>query len=493
MYLSSNKFKQHREMILLAIILVGAFALRMFFLSEPFERDEGWYGTIAQEILHGGIPYRDAIDQKPPGVFYLYALGMAIFGKTTEAIRVYTAVYASFTLLTVYWLAKKIAGVSAGLWAGAVCAIFSSAPLLQASSSNSEVFLVLPLMLSACMLVAGKERQSHLLLAASGFFAGVAMLIKTVALPYCLVLAGGALFHAKGRTNLKTAGKNLLIFSLPAVVLALLTMLYFYINGAFAEFIHWNITAPLKYSKGGTGVGGPPLQAVLKNLKYELIFPALLSIPAAALLLLRHKDLPSVLGALLLPASAVAVLMPGMNFPHYFIQLIPFMSVLAGISLAAVFTKRGMLFWCAAPLVLALLIYAVQYEYRFYLKFTPQEVSMAKYGATFVQSERVAQYLKERTNEGDYIFQWGFEPELYFLSGRRTPVPFISSTILANMEDPAAAIRQMIVSLENKRPKYIVVQPEWANWPGYDELTQFVNQYYLYETTVEYALVFRHR
>jgi 4-amino-4-deoxy-L-arabinose transferase-like glycosyltransferase len=487
-----QQIKQYWEPLLLVLILVVAFSLRMFFLHEPFERDEGWYGTIAQEILHGGIPYRDAIDQKPPGVFYLYAVGMAFFGHTTESIRIFTALYSSLTLLAVYWLARNLAGPVAGLCAGAVCAFVASAPLLQASSSNSEVFMVLPLMLSACAFVSGYRSKSLLLLAISGFCVGLAMLIKTVALPYLLLLVICALLFNRS-AGYKGAVKNLVVFIIPPILLALFTMLYFYANGALADFMYWNVTVPLKYSQGKSGVSGPQLPLVLNYLKGELIFPALLSLPAAIWLLLFKRNFPGVLVALLLPVSCLAVLLPGMNFPHYFIQLVPFMSVLAGISLALVIEGKRLIFWSAFPLIVIMFAFYLNSDYKFYLKMTPEELSFVKYGRSFVESEYIARYIRDHTNQDDYIFQWGFEPELYFLSQRRTPVPYISSTILANMENPALSAQTMVATLMAKNPKYIIIQPEWANWPGYVELWQLMVLNYELETVVGYAQIYRRR
>jgi hypothetical protein len=287
--------------------------------------------------------------------------------------------------------------------------------------------------------------------------------------------------------------KSLLVFLLPPLLLAVFTMFYFYAQGAFADFMHWNVTVPLHYSQGKSGVVGPPLLQVLGYLKGELIFPALLSLPAAIWLLFIKRDLPGVLVALLLPVSWLAVLMPGMNFPHYFIQLVPFMSVLAGISLALVIERKGLFFWSASSLIVMVFVYYLYSDYEFYLKLTPEQLSFVKYGETFVESEYVARYLKDHTDQNDYIFQWGFEPELYFLSQRRTPVPYISSTILANMENPERAAQDMIATLTVKRPKYIVIQPEWANWPGFFELSSFMMDNYQQEAVVGYARIYRRR
>ena len=51
------------------------------FLTEPFEKDEGFYAAVAQLILRGDLPYRDAFDNKPPVVFGWYAISFALFGE----------------------------------------------------------------------------------------------------------------------------------------------------------------------------------------------------------------------------------------------------------------------------------------------------------------------------------------------------------------------------------------------------------------------------
>ncbi|HEY6838593.1 MAG TPA: glycosyltransferase family 39 protein, partial [Geobacteraceae bacterium] len=180
--------REKREPVLLVLILILGFVLRMAFLHEPFERDEGLYGYIGQEILRGAIPYSDIADIKPPGAFYIYAAMIALFGNTLEAIRVATAVYALATTFFVYRLARYVQGAAAGLAAAFLFAVFSPAPLTQGSSSNTEVFVLLPLVISVYLLVRGADSGRRLYFAGSGFFAGAALLIKTVALPFLLVI-----------------------------------------------------------------------------------------------------------------------------------------------------------------------------------------------------------------------------------------------------------------------------------------------------------------
>lgn len=479
-----------REIIILGVIAIVALAVRLTFLHEPFERDEGFYSCIAQEILHGGVPYRDAIDLKPPGVFYLYAIAISLFGATVESIRIFTALYALGTLFAIYWLARRVQGPVAGLCAAALFALYSGAPLVQGSSSNSEVFMVLPLVISAALFVTWLDEGKRWFLFGSGLFAGLAMLVKTVALPYVALLFLFSLLQKGSGHRLKEGLLNAVAFVAPLVALALFTLGYFWHKGALDEFILWNIQIPYMYSKGG-GVSGPPLARVLRRLAPELLLPALAAVPTALWLLFGKRDLKSIFLAMLLPASCLGVSLPGKFFPHYFIQLFPFLSILGGIGLARAFESKGIFRWVAGLVVAAsFLFYAVK-EYKLFFVFSPEQVSVIKYGPTFAESVYIADYVRKRTTPTDYIFQWGFEPELYFLANRRTPVPYISSTIMGGFEDPWPAVQSMMNDLFSKKPAYIIVQPDWADYPGDYEVRSFLQRDYQFETRIGYALIFR--
>lgn len=478
------------ELIVLGIIAIVLMAVRLTFLHEPFERDEGFYATIAQEILRGGVPYRDAIDMKPPGVFYLYALAISLFGATTESIRIFTALYSLGTLSVVYCLTSRLSGTRAGLFAAALFALYSGAPLVQGSSSNSEVFMVLPLVLSIYFFVVWLDEGARRFLGISALLAGCALLIKTVALPYVALLLLFSLLRKPTGNRLKEALLNSLAFGIPLVLTAIVTLLYFYLKGALHEFLAWNVTIPYFYAKGG-GVSGPGLIRALRLLAPELLLPALVAVPTAIWLLFIRRDMKGVFIALLLPTSCLGVALPGKFFPHYFIQLFPFLSVLGGIGLAWVFQTKTVIHYFAGIIVTAAFAYYPVKEYDFFFVNTPEQVSVMKYGPTFADSVHIAEYIKKNSSPEDYIFQWGFEPELYFLADRRPPVPYIASTVLSGFKDPWPAVQFMMDNLRTKMPKYIVVQPEWMEFPGVDELYAFTQAHYVMEAKFGYALIFR--
>jgi hypothetical protein len=58
----------------LLLALIGALlVVRLPSLVQPIGPDQGLYAYVGDRIRHGELAYRDAWDQKPPGIHYVYA------------------------------------------------------------------------------------------------------------------------------------------------------------------------------------------------------------------------------------------------------------------------------------------------------------------------------------------------------------------------------------------------------------------------------------
>ncbi|HKO22884.1 MAG TPA: hypothetical protein VJX91_09525, partial [Candidatus Eisenbacteria bacterium] len=66
--------------VVIAIIALVSLA-RAIHLNFPLERDEGEFGYIAQQLLHGVPVYLSAYTQKLPGSYFMYAIFLALFGQ----------------------------------------------------------------------------------------------------------------------------------------------------------------------------------------------------------------------------------------------------------------------------------------------------------------------------------------------------------------------------------------------------------------------------
>ena len=485
-----NYLKQHPETLWLTAILALSMLLRLAFLHEPFEIDEGQYATIAQEILRGGLPYRDAIEIKPPAVFYLYALAISLFGATSEGIRIFTTLYSLLTVIAVYGVARQISGVRAGISAALVHGIFSTFPLIQGSGCNTEVFLVLPLTAGVWFLLMAFETESCLYLYGVSLCAILAMLIKPVALPVVALELLLIPFIRSGPGRIKDTVLDLTAFMIPIAACAGAVLAYFYLRGCLDDFLYWTVEFPRRYNNAG--LSGPTLGFILLYLTSSLLVPILLGIPTALWLAFSKRTISGILPLLLILAVCLAIAIPGKYFPHYFILLIPFLAIPAGIGIASITAMPRQTALMALLVLLVTISFSIWKNYKFYTVYSPETVSIEKYGTTrFVDSVRIAYYLREHTGPDDYIFQWGMEPELYFLSGRRCPNPYLVSLVPGWSKDPPGAVSEMMQSLMDKNPPYIVVQPEWAEFEGKLEVYAYLQMSCVEEKVIGYAHIFR--
>lgn len=476
--------------IALATIMALSVALRLAFIDEPFERDEGFYSAIGLQILDGGVPYRDGVDQKGPLVFYLYAFGMAVFGQTMEAVRVFTAGYNLLTLLGVFMLARSLGGTAPALLAAFLYAVASSLPHLQAASSNAEVFLVAPLVWSAVFALRWLSSGGLRWLALAGLANVAALLIKVVAAPFSLVLLAMVIWQGWRSERLRSA---LGAFLIPQALCVATVAGYFAAEGALRDMIHFTILMPLAYVRAdGLTVIGPSLGGMLAYLRDELL-P--FSVFALLLPLVRpwFRRTPADLYFAALPLAAIAAtLLPGKNFPHYFINLLPFFAAATAVAVVELLRQRRWPIRALAAIPLLLLVRLGAAEHTLYWQASGDEVSQAKYGPEFVVARDIGRYLAERTRPGDHVFQWGFEPQLYLISGRRIPGRFIASTVLVAMPDPLQARQELANDLVDAQPVYIVVFDEWGRYPGLEVVSDFIRwRGYRVETRFPTAYVFR--
>ncbi len=105
--------------VFLAVLWLATLSLRPL-----FNPDEGRYAEIAREMLAGGdwvVPHLNGLAyiEKPPLQYWATALSLRLFGQSEFAARLYTALSALGTLLTVWLLARRLWNSSAA-WRAAL-------------------------------------------------------------------------------------------------------------------------------------------------------------------------------------------------------------------------------------------------------------------------------------------------------------------------------------------------------------------------------------
>ncbi|MGB9613329.1 MAG: glycosyltransferase family 39 protein [Candidatus Margulisiibacteriota bacterium] len=411
---------------------------------EPLERDEGTYGYVAQRILEGEIPYRDVFDHKPPVVYYIYAAIVKFFGPSVAALRTFTAIYSLFTTLAIFGVGFLIFGQSGALLSAFLYALFSGGPIIQGTSSNTETFMVLPLVLALYCFLRGcstPNARNWRWLFFAGLFSGLAAMIKPVALFNFLILVIFAFFlkflrspitdHRSPITGHRlpiTDYRSTLVLILGSLLIPVFFTLYFWSQGALSDFLFCNLivnqhylkTSPVPYFLSDPRFG---LFRIWQQVTTENGIIWLFSLLSLIFIFAKDRQAKLLLLAWWGIFSFLGVSAGKLFFGHYFIQVIPALSLLSAYSLDKLSQVKNLSIKVLGALVLiAMLIINLPHQIPFYTRFNPYQISEAKYGwktfgIAYAASQQIAKILKP----GDEIFVWAAEPEVYFYLKKKAP------------------------------------------------------------------------
>ncbi|MEP7119844.1 MAG: hypothetical protein ABJE95_02995 [Byssovorax sp.] len=112
------------DRLLIAACLLAIAFLLLQILTYGYGRDQGIYAMVGRALLAGKMPYRDAWDFKPPGIFVIYAFARAVFGggqwgiRALECLGLVAMVWAMGELTKRWWGERAI-----GLLGGAVAVL----------------------------------------------------------------------------------------------------------------------------------------------------------------------------------------------------------------------------------------------------------------------------------------------------------------------------------------------------------------------------------
>lgn len=412
------------------IILILQLVMRAPFLSEPLDRDEGAYGYIGQRILAGEIPYRDVFDHKTPVVYYIYAFVIKAFGGTVLSIRLFSTFYSLLTTLAVFYLAYLIFNPPVALLAAGLFGIFSSGPMVQGTGANTEVFMILPLVLAFIFFLIGQREKKPAWLFWAGVLSGLAVMIKQLALFNFVVLLGIAFWPEAKRLGSKSEPRGLLAGSLLLsgfLVFPLAFLIYFSINNALSDFLYCTVSVNRLYASALSRFSLlDRLDQAIYMAKGVLREESLLWL-GAFLLFFRIGKKEETWLLIWTGAAVVGVAAPMLFFGHYFLQLLPALVILAAAGFYRTFqSRKAWQKWAVSVLALILTIIVYRGESPYFLKLKPYQISTAKYGTdSFARAHYYSRDLAAVIPPDKTLLVWDSHPEIYYYLRKKSPARYI--------------------------------------------------------------------
>jgi 4-amino-4-deoxy-L-arabinose transferase-like glycosyltransferase len=451
-----------RTLFLFFLLLVTVCRLPSFFRSS-LDWDESLYLLVADQWLHGHPPYTVVWDNKPPGIYALFAATLAAFGRSLFPIRALACVAVATSCFFVFRIGKLLEreGWLVGLGAGCLYAaltlnnggLAANTETFFPAVSMAAVFLVLSTIGAGQTHDAGGPRGSTVRLGAAGLLFGLAVEIKYVVLfdvaAASLVLALALPWRQATKPSFAALARGLGALGVGLLVPVVGVTLLFGATGHFTEYWATNFVAnrvrtigqPFDPSMMGRALAGQ-LRA---NFPFWVAPPVLLG-TLRATGKLEGNDYRSFVRAATVWFLCCLVCLFGLFrtalYEHYFLQLAPWFALLTALALVRLVVRpapkpharRG-----ASRAVLALVgaVFFFQQAWPHLVEGGTQiyfRVVLGRASWPDPPSD-VADYLAPRLRAADAIYVVDAEPVIYFLTGARLPTRFVFPPFLVRHRD----------------------------------------------------------
>ena len=478
----NGKLVQFAWWALATIVFAVVVAIRIRLLGIPLERDEGEYAYAGQLILQGIPPYKLAYNMKFPGTYAAYSLTMSIFGQTITGIHLGLLLINTATIVLIFFLGQRLVNSTVGLAAAMSYAVLSVSPGVLGFAGHATHFVLFPVLGGTLLLLTMTDRQVSARLFASGLLFGTGLLMKQPGVFFALfgaVYLFSTTLHR--RFPLKTALVRTSMFSSGVVLPLAITCLLLWRSGVFNRFWFWTIDYARHY--GSLISFSQASQLFFYSTKEVIVMDWAIWILAGIGLvagLWEQRTRPGTVFLLVFLFFSALALCAGFYFRlHYFILVLPAVSLLAGVAisrLSDLSVDRSIVVRFIPILVLGTaLAWPIVAERKFFFETSPADASRMIYPESpFGESVRIAEFLRKNTSPGDTIAVLGSEPQIYFYSDRHSAPGYIYGYGLMEAQKYASQMQQeMIHEIERARPKFLilVVMPDsWLQRPESERL-----------------------
>jgi len=329
-------------------------------------------------------------------------------------------------------------------------------------------------------LVFSNQKEKPFLYFLAGLLLGLGFLLKLPALFDFLALMVFLLFFTGGKI-IKIGRKEILLvlgYLLPFVF----TCLFFWLKGILGLFLNSAIVQTFGYlSSWKTGSHVFSLIALLKT---DLAIKGTIILSLLFLFwILRKKLLPAALFVFIwLLFSLFGATLSGRPYPHYLVQIIPPLTLLAGLIFLE---KKKTITLIAASffLLLGLTLYRYRFWYyptiSYYQNFAQFALGQktkndyfSYFGKNVPALYRLGQIIDTSSLPNEKIFIWADEPSIYALSRRLPATPYLVAYHILDLHRE----EKTLTKLEANKPKLIIVDEKMKRLPS---LVIFIQNNYL--------------
>jgi 4-amino-4-deoxy-L-arabinose transferase-like glycosyltransferase len=456
------------------IFALVTYFLRWRLLDIPLERDEGGFAYMGYTWMNGTPLFSDYVDVKPPLIYILYGIFESVFGATPKGIHTGLFIFNLGFTITFYFYIKQKFSFGTAMIGAMVFILLSSLPNVYGFAAHATQLLLWPAIGGLWLTDYSLKNAKIVWLIPAGILLGIAFLIKQQAIGFMLMagfyLTYVTLIQEKNWKNWLTAG---FILTLAAISPYICCIVWFYLSGDLNNFWYWTYTWPSQFAASQTG------NTEIFNMMYGTVTRNIetfwyLGFVGIILSFFDRWSMENKVFAALLTLFGFAALSVGFHYyPHYFVLLLPAVSLGVGLAFHFVYAKLNlispmkMLNYLAITLAFLLMFYAhYKPQKDYYTKTKKENIIRKVYGTNpFQESYIVGNKIKNMSAEGDSILVLGSEPQLLFYS----QLPSVSQHMhYYQLVDGGAhndsLQSELITKVENSKPKYLVFIRNGFSW-----------------------------
>lgn len=447
-----NRIK-YQKIPLFSLLLAALLYLPSLF--EPISYgDECIYLTLGNAFRKGLVFYRDIHDNKPPLLYLVAALAngnlfwFRLFSLTIQLIHLYL----------IFKIVKLLTGRFAAAISSSLVFILLSL-IFEGRIANGEVFMMVPATAAVYLILKYSNRKDLKFGLLLGFLFSIGFLFKVPVFFDMVGIVLGVWFVKIRKINpgsiIKLIRSGVILglgvgFSLPI----LLTIFYYSSKGAFTPYVRSALLQNIGYLSSWQGSSsGLMIRAFL-----------LLILFLGITYLIRKKFISHILGLFLIwfIFSLFGSLLSGRPYPHYFIEVVPSLSVIAGLAIAR---KKARYYLAAASSFLLLLAshryfnfwwYPQISYYQNFVSFLVGKKTPAQYyqywGEKVRENYHLSDFIKRSTTEEDRVFIWGDGACIYAISKRLPPGRYTVNYHIFDFN----GFKETLQAIKKNKPRIII-------------------------------------
>lgn len=367
-----------------------------------FSHDEAAHFIGSVVVERGGILYKEFVDNKPPMVYLLYLISRKLFFDDMFSVHLFTTVILIPIIAFLIFLFSLEVDRSASIISGILYIIFSTTFIpVDMLATNCEI----PMLFFSSLFFLFIKRVTLLSFFFGGVFLTLAFLAKQQAGIYSFVPFVFFIINYR-EIGFRKIFSLLLAFFFGILFVAVSTLLYFYKGNALNEFIYYIISHNILYSQNPL-----PYSEVFKRMfKYFLPYLVVIS-PLIYFYVANVSELSKKIKDIMQPGFLLSIIPSFIGlrfFPHYYLQILPPLSILSSFYLSKNRNYRTpKLFWSYSfLLVFGFNIYTM-ISYSRHTKFIEE---------THPAFSKVPVVIKKLNSciPNETVFVWGYAPLFYY-------------------------------------------------------------------------------